>query len=78
MVVVNPGLQAQYKGHRAKDNINFPSIFEEKYGLKAYIKCSPLEISLKELSNSVWKSLNDIVDQKLWNTKVRMLKSWAG
>ena len=50
-------------------------MFQVTDGIKAYIGPSPLEISMKDLSNGMWKSMNGSWDQKLLIVKVRILIS---
>ena len=43
----------------------FGAILEVEDGLKTQIKPSPLEISLEDISNKMWKSKNELMYQIL-------------
>ena len=46
-----------------KNNVReLGAILEVEYGLKDYIKPSPLESSLEDISNDMWKSKNGLLD----------------
>ena len=49
----------------------FGAILEVVDGSKDYIGPYRLEISLEELSNGMWKSINGLVIQDTWPAKVQ-------
>ena len=53
------------KRQGAKNGRYFAAILKVEDGLKVYIRTPPLEISLKEISNGVWKYKSGLLDQKL-------------
>lgn len=65
VVVVSSAIQ---RVREQKSGRYFGARLEVEYGLKGYIRPSPLEISLEDISIDMRKSVNGFLVQNLWPT----------